>query len=214
MLAWQYEAGVSIFGCDEYAVYSSKAIKLATGVASMVVQSDLKCDRGGEFKTALNTDIFLAVWARVVGDGRYHIHDWTVKADADAVFFPARLRGVVVRQVERPGGVYINNCRLGMHGPLEVLSRNAVRAWARGSPRCVLHFTRLCAGPCMRGEDRFLDQCLQVLGVDRHNEYGLLLEDQCSPPVDWQSCRNATVAGFHPFKSLEQYQGCVARASA
>jgi len=177
------------------------------------VESDLKCKVGGEFKTALNTEIFMVVWSKVVGDGRYRLHDWTVKVDPDAVFFPARLRRNVQHISEKPEGVYVNNCRRGMHGPFEVFSRNAVRAWARGSIRCVQHFTRLCSGPCLWGEDMFIDQCLsKVLHVHRVNQFSLLVEDHCDPPKNWRDCRSSEAAAFHPFKTLSGYRGCAKRA--
>jgi len=109
----------------------------------------------------------------------------------------------------------LNNCRHGLHGPIEVFSRNAVRSWARGSPRCVKHFTKLCSGPCLWGEDMFIDQCLwKVLGVKRQDEFKLLVEDHCDPPEGWADCKNGSMASFHPFKSLSGYKGCVERASA
>jgi len=213
LLAWQYVAGLSIFACDEYAVYSNKSEKVAPGVNSSIVKSDLKCKFGGEFKTALNTEIFMEVWSKLVGDGRYRFHDWTVKVDPDAVFFPARLRGSVQHIPEKPEGVYLNNCRRGMHGPFEVFSRNAVRAWARGSISCVRHFTRLCSGPCLWGEDMFIDQCLsKVLHVSRVDQFTLLIEDHCDPPTNWDDCRNPAAAAFHPFKTLSGYRGCANRA--
>jgi hypothetical protein len=219
LLALQYREGLSIFGCDEYEVYSNMTLEVAPGdgvLTTVRVKSDLKCKKGGEFKTALNNDIFLAVWAKVISDGRYRFHDWTVKVDPDCVFFPARLRAILVNHKDPGGqGMYLNNCKRGMHGPLEVLSRNAVLAWGKGQAHCTKHFTKLCSGPCLWGEDMFLDQCLQkVLKVKRDFDEHLLVEDHCDPPPDWYSCREASAVAFHPFKEPAGFRHCVRNASS
>jgi hypothetical protein len=217
LLAFQYSKGASIFGCDEYGVYSNRRMVITPGLNTSVVQHSLKCEFGGEFGTALNTEIFLAVWAKVIADGRYAFHDWTAKVDPDAVFFPLRLRSLVQsHQANSYGGVYLNNCRLGMHGPLEVFSTAAVRLMGGGLQQCKQYFDQVCDGPCQWGEDMFVDQCFQkVLHVVRDNEYNLLMEDHCDPPAGWQSCQgpgSVSVAAFHPFKSVATYQQCMDNA--
>merc|ERR1719220_2047052 len=121
---------------------------MVRGFKTRTVASNLTCKKGGEFGTALNTEIFLAVWARVVSDGRFQVHDWTVKVDPDCGFFPDRLRTILLHHAEGPAGVYLNNCKLGLHGPLEVLSRKAVSAWWAGVPKCQQHFNQACSGDC------------------------------------------------------------------
>jgi len=224
VLPWSYEKGLvqlqylngqSIFGCDEYAVYSNQEIQVADGVVTKIVDSDLRCKMGGEFGTCLNTPVFLAVWKRILTDDRPHLHDWTVKVDPDAVFFPARLRAVLVHYKEMPRGIYLNNCRFGLHGPLEVFSRNAVDTWGNGREICVVHFNKTCSGPCKWGEDMFIDQCLlKVLNVSRAFEPNLLVEDHCAPPDGWQDCSDPMMVSFHPFKNLEDHQQCIRSAEA
>jgi len=212
LLVMQRERHVSIFACDEYAVYSSKEILLHRGVKTSVVNSDLKCKIGGEFQTALNNDIFLAVWDKVFKDARYKFHDWVVKADPDSVFFPQRLRVAVQFHPDTGEGIYLNNCRFGLHGPLEVLSKNAVDKWAAGTQQCVDHFNQVCSGPCLWGEDMFMDQCMQkVLKVKRDDDWNLLSEPHCEA-TDWQDCKNGRVT-FHPFKKMEDYEACLEAAN-
>ncbi|CAE8604897.1 unnamed protein product, partial [Polarella glacialis] len=127
LLAWQYRNGVSIFGCDGFAVYSNTTVQLAPNLVSRVVDSNLHCDYGGDSNSALNAWIFMAVWRQVIIDGDYLNFPWTVKVDPDAVFFPNRLRPLLR---EHQGSGYINNCKYGMHGPIEVLERRAVDALA------------------------------------------------------------------------------------
>ena len=44
---------VNIFACDEWAVYSSRKVDVVPRfLQSAVVDSDLKCDMGGEFGTS------------------------------------------------------------------------------------------------------------------------------------------------------------------
>mmetsp|Transcript_51348 Transcript_51348/g.164430 ORF Transcript_51348/g.164430 Transcript_51348/m.164430 type:complete len:510 (+) Transcript_51348:66-1595(+) len=213
LLRGQYQNAANLFACNEFEVYSNRSVEVTPGLVTRVVPISLKCKYGGEFKTALNTDIFIALWKKVVQDARYLHYDWTVKVDADAVFMADRLRVLLQAHKEGPRGAYLSNCRMGMHGPLEVLSRNAVTIWYHGIQRCVQHFTKLCSGPCLWGEDMFIDQCLQkVLNASREDEYQVMLEDHCDPPQDWGSCKNSTVAAFHPFKSLDGYRQCLASA--
>lgn len=213
LIAMQYKKKVSLFDCDEAAVYSSKIFEITPGLETKKVDSDLKCKYGGEFKTALNTEIFFAVWDAVFAQERYSLHAWTIKVDADCVFLPARLRLDLAHHTEGPRGTYINNCRMGMHGPLEVFSHLAVEQWKAGRQRCVDHFTRLCSGPCLWGEDMFIDQCLEkVLRVQRDDDWSLLVEDHCDPPMGWQSCLDVTKAAFHPFKDEDEWRRCMTDA--
>lgn len=213
LLAMQHKRNVSLFACDAYSVYSNEELEVAPGVNTSIVDSDLKCGKGGEFGTALNLDIFLAVWTKVVQEQHFRHHHWTVKVDPDAVFFPERLSKVLEIHPESEEGVFINNCRFGMHGPIEVLSRNAVTKWAGGSLKCVLHFQEICNGDCFWGEDLFVDQCLwKVLNVRRDNDFRLLLEDHCEPPPNWDKCDDASAVTFHPFKTMHGYEDCLEAA--
>jgi len=215
LVALQYKTRSGIFGCDEYTVYSNKAMSVAPGVTTAVVNNSLRCKKGGIYMTALNTDIFVALWEKVIMDNRFGFHDWTAKVDPDAVFFAPRLRAILRRHKEGPNGVLLNNCKYGLHGPLEVFSRNALRAWAEGKDRCKAHFDRKCSGPCPFGEDMYMDKCLAlVLGVRRDNDWGLLWEDHCDPPRGWSKCLNDKIVAFHPFKNKDKYQHCLANANS
>ncbi|CAK0847846.1 unnamed protein product, partial [Prorocentrum cordatum] len=177
LLEDQESRGTGMFDCDDWMIYSNKAVPIGPKKAS-VIDSDLKCKMGGEFGTALNLDIFIVLWTKLVEDAVYLEHNWTVKVDPDAVFFPLRLRVILTTHTEVEGGTYINNCKYGLHGPLEVFSRNAVTAWSTGWRDCKTTFEAKCGGDCYWGEDLFIDQCLdKVLGVKRDNDFRLLLED-------------------------------------
>jgi len=191
-------------------------MQVAPGVSTSLVDVSLSCRMGGEFKTALNMPIFRAVWNQVFQDGRYRYHDWTVKADPDCVFFPQRLRPLLLQHHEAaPGGTYLNNCKLGMHGPLEVFSRNAVQTLVQNWLGCEQHFQQLCSGDCRWGEDMFVDQCLwKVMHVQRDFEGLLLREDHCHPPPGWDTCSYMPrVVAFHPFKTVGGYKRCMQNAA-
>merc|ERR1712050_792410 len=67
-------------------------------VLTLPIPGNLSVKYGGKWNTALNTDIFIGVWNAVSLLGRYQYHDWTVKVDPDAVFFPERLRELLLRK--------------------------------------------------------------------------------------------------------------------
>lgn len=217
LLEKQMKYGQSIFGCDGYDVYSNRSWMFGNGHYARIVDINLKCEIGGEFKTALNAGIFKAVWLQVVNDGTYQFYDWTVKADPDCVFFPDRLRTLLQghNALANSNGVYLNNCRFGMHGPLEVFSKAAVVRLVDGWEECEAGFRIKCSGDCRWGEDMFIDQCLsKVLNAKREDEYNLLTEDHCDPPDNWDDCSDTSKAAFHPFKQWDLYKQCVLRASS
>jgi len=213
-LKMQHSLRTGIFACDGYEVYSNKTMKVASGIETKIVQSDLTCGRGGDSYTALNSWIFIAVWRRVIDDGTYKDYDWTVKVDPDAVFFADRLRSVLADH--RSAG-YVGNCGYGMHGPIEVLSRRAVLTLAKDyaasddkakPERCV---KELRFG--LWGEDMFLDQCLtKVHKVSSVVDVRLLCEANCNCP-DWFWCVNGSQrVSFHPFKRADMYRQCLANS--
>ena len=131
MVKEQQRMGASIFGCEEYAVFSDGNVRQEIGIdgggrvirSIVIPQIKRKAmgnlqDKGVTTNSWLNTQTFLQVWTLLEKlDRRYAKHDWVVKVDPDAVFFPDRL-GRLLQGREKAG--YINNCKYGMHGPLEV----------------------------------------------------------------------------------------------
>lgn len=211
LLATQYKEGMNIFACEKFKVYSNESVKIGTGLQSAAVDVNLTCSFGGEFGTALNTDIFITVWRKLIADADYLQMDWTVKADPDCVWFPRRLRAILVDHPEEDAGVFLNNCWRGMHGPIEVFSKNGVTAWGAGIEQCKTVFNAMCSGPCQWGEDMWADQCMwKVLHIRRDDVFELLIEDHCDPPDDdgWKTCHDATMVAYHPFKKEDEYRDC------
>jgi hypothetical protein len=268
LLQAQHNKGVGIFACDESELFSNTTMGLGSKVTLM--PGSLEVQYGGKWGTALNTNIFSRVWAEILRRGRYRFHDWAVKVDPDAVFFPDRLQNLLRRHTpeskvplggpqeptevrcgqcalpshqhqtcalrvkafqkqgrtcakalelaareppedcgcvcddlacDRPpeAAMYLNNCKWGLHGPIEVLSRRAVAIYVTGLPQC----EALMKQPW--GEDKYLDHCMQQLGVMRVSEFHLLSETACGETP--APCGGSDVA-FHPFKTIQTYFDC------
>jgi len=214
MLAMEHGLGTSIFACEEFSIYSSAVFQIVEGVYTEQVNSDLKC----EFhEIAWNTNIFIAVWAKVIADGTFRARDWTVKVDADATFLPDRLRAALQ---DHPNAGYISNCHFGLHGPIEVFSRRAVEALAADYGRsvggsrpetCVQRMPEAITGRAQWGEDMFVDKCLtEVLGVTGELDSRIMCEAHCDCP-NWYWCANGTSrVTYHPFKREDMYRQCLA----
>lgn len=217
LLNTQYDMRAGIFACEGHDVFSSKEVpigsSLSTPIRTTKVESDLKCEVGGDFETALNTDIFLIVWAAVSDKGAWHLHDWTVKADPDTAFFPDRLRMKLRGIPDAPEGAYLENCRYGMHGPLEAFNRRATGALLDHKQYCLDTLQRACNGACPFGEDMFVDRCLgDVVGVRRIEAYHVVDESHCDGQA-WMLCDDPTKAAFHPCKTVEALQTCLRNAA-
>ncbi|CAE7193803.1 endou [Symbiodinium sp. CCMP2456] len=216
MMTQQYNQKLGIFACTGFAVYSNQEMVLAEGLITKKVYTSQMCETGGEFKTALNLRIFAAYWKQLFVDGDFLNYNYVIKADADTVFLFNRLPPLLAKYDDRASGydgkgVYFNNCKYGMHGPLEVFSQNAVLALWGLFETCYYYFLDLCSGDCNWGEDLWCDQCLKRKAnrtIDRVNLYDLLQERHCDPPKDWDSCTDPDVVAFHPFKSVETWQAC------
>jgi len=197
LLAFQHMRGAGVFGCEEYAIYSTQPLQPAPGVKSIIVH-------GG-----INSSAYTEVWKKVVAEGRFRFHEWTVKADASAVFFPARLRSILNGMQEPTGGLYFSNCEGGLRTPLAVLSRIAVQVYALGYSRCEEGRNSTVAdGP--EAEGHFIDQCLsQVLEVERKTDLGLLSDPSCQSHD--LTC-TGDYAAFYPFSMVDDYANCLTAA--
>jgi hypothetical protein len=206
LVKWQHKERKGIFDCDQHAVYSNTTNIDLMGAQVLLVPTDLACPTGGQWKTRLNTPIFIKLWQQVVRDGQYSLTAWTVKVDPDAVFLPQRLRDVVGSPshhgAQEGNGIFADNCeyRHSLHGPIELLSRRALEVYSLG------HQAH-CKQPPQ--EDVYMRACLLKLGVKKIQDYSLLAEEYCF--WDWRSCKASRVA-FHPFKTLQGQWDCFANA--
>jgi len=215
----QLEGNMGIYSCDGCTLFSNVSMLFGqehTGIIqTSIIHGALKVPTGGQYLTALNTDVFLKVWHAVVQEGKFEKFDWTVKVDPDTVFFPSRLRELLAKppmsdllhgtvpcdscDLKLQRAMYLSNCQFGLHGPLEVLSRGAVVAFVRGLQRCD------AIRQLPWGEAWFLDHCLPQLGVRREHQGALLDEEHCGQHPE--PCEAPRVA-FHPFKAWNDFQAC------
>lgn len=163
----------------------------------------------GNWQSVVNTDIFTKVWEEVRAEGKYKQHDWTAKVDADAVFFPDRLKAHI--QGLRPPkdeAVYFHNIdfKFKFQGAIEVLSQKAVDKFLDSSALCADHLGH------EGGEDFFTMQCLDAVKVGYMEDFSLL-DDKYTHPKGWNlydvdSCQDPATVAFHPYKADYTWWGC------
>lgn len=223
LLSAQLEKRVGLFACDKWVVYSNETIPIGN-TYTVPIAGSLACKFSRHY--ALNTEVFVRVWEAMAQDGQYRNYDWIVKVDADTVFFPRRLRNLLGKDTSKyAGAVYLNNCWKGMHGPIEVVSREAAEAFSTKMNQCN-QLRSQAMQPYLSntdwnhafGEDVFIARCLGLLRVRKADSFDLLEEASCPPKSSPQvmeepACDSMHVA-FHPFKTVASYFNCLNRASA
>lgn len=207
----QLEKGVGIFQCDDWSVLSNESVILSHGppavIRTDVLPGSLKCSFGGEYHTALNSEVFYRAWTKVVEIGRFLQYDWTVKADPDAVLLPQRLRKHTLDR-NAQASLYINNCFEGLHGPIEVVSLGGMKVFKAGLKSCKQILEREWM---TYGEDVWLRRCYGLLGLARVDDYDVLREKACKPFKDPIPCKYNAVS-FHPLKTPDKYFKCLLQA--
>jgi len=170
-----------------------------------------------EWGSFSNIDMFMDIWQQVKGLGNWANYDWTVKADADAVFLPQRLKDHLFN-LRTPKGarVYLENInyKFKFMGAIEIMTKEALELFLDLGHTCI-------RGKHEGGEDSFLKACLDGLGVD-HQEDWLILRDKYAglgPPCDdgwavayhymkkshdWSTCYNEVMCGSKMGKGCDQ----------
>merc|ERR1712113_253048 len=182
---------LGVFGCDAHDLFHSWATNSAgwdTGTSTLV-----------------NTDVFINVFDQVRKRGKYLKHDWTVKADADCVFVPQRLRQHI-QKLRPPAhtGVYVKNNGMdpglgnnGFLGAIEIFSKRAMQVYFDNAAGCKKYFGLSC------GEDGFFKGCMDALGI------GFMKDDDIFfPDHGAGACRQTQRVAFHPLKTAEKWQHC------
>lgn len=236
LLTQQRAKGVSIFDCNEAAVYSDVVVSLGGGVNTIKVD-DTEGDfhfahrkkTGGKQGPWVNTGLFKQVWKAVGESANYKKWDWTVKADPDAVFVPARLKSRI-RMIPRPtNGLFLTNCRhvdYGFFGNLEVYSSMAFSVLVANIDKCndmlpwKVGIKDGKYGPM--GEDLFAEICMEKNGVSKADAFDITIDGACPAdrPYDqiankhWQyGCDRTTAAAMHPFKKPNDWLECYSKTT-
>jgi len=195
-----------IFGCDEYGVWASKKFSLGSGIVTIpFFQAPVGVSKDG---TAGNAALFMNFWDAVHSDFRYHLHDFTIKADPDAVLLPDRIRNHLASLHGQR--VYVKNCAkfVGpgwpmMFGSLEAFSRSALDAYFAGQQRCKNELQWYAWG-----EDLYMGTCMDHLGVGNVADMGIISDGVCRGV----NCGDGWSAAFHPFKDVGAWFGCFNQA--
>jgi len=163
----------SLSGCDGFAVYSNVTIDKILGSNAVfggkAWTGPMEVESESWWGFAMNKPIFTHVWRQVFADGNYRLYDWTVKLDADAVLVPEKLRSILRQRHPFPGAVFLTARPPYLLGALEVLSRDAVSAYAENPGLCE-------TGVSSPREDDYLQKCLQMLNVRRIHDLEILEE--------------------------------------
>jgi len=226
LMRMQFQNKLGIFdqNCDEWAIYSNETVSVNCGsddekYDSSLIEGSLQAHKGGKYNTSMNTEIFERFWDRVMKDPRSWKHDWIVKVDPDTMFLPGRLKEMIsskqgpFEKEEPAGGMYLNNCFLGMHGPIEVFTKRAMGNYFSNKKKCET------GPPGEHGqEDWYLRSCFKLLDIEKVDAYNVLMESEnaCKEkPSGWEPDRPPCFApevAFHPFKNIESMMHCWAEA--
>jgi len=171
-------------------------------VTKKIPNTDLNAGYDPATHTAQNTWIFHNAWRLMLDEGKWKNHDWIVKVDADCVFIPSRLQAIardawVGRVGREDKGAFLNNCRLGLHGPIEIFSRLAMQTYNETWSWCSLGAPQ---------EDVYIERCMWSSGVRQIDAFSTLEELHCGQPWFWNCQGN--IVSFHPFKDAGQWQRC------
>merc|ERR1711966_599804 len=196
----QLQEGAGIFACDGYIVLTQhEQVSLGllgrsnNSVDELLTTSVADADgvtigTSGE-GFAVNAELFSFAWKTILADGRYRQHDWTVKADPDAVLLPWRLqehlRSHTYRDIEEGGSFYVVNCNLYpenpnfpmIYGAVEVFSTKALQVYGEGESHCL---GSLPWKDWQWGEDKFMGKCMELLGVTRLEDFEQVGDQRCT----------------------------------
>jgi len=205
------ERRAAIYACNDAAIISREEVWLGKDNCDQDVMTWVnpvpevgKGQYGVNGQTTssfLNTQIFRVAWGTLIESGKLWDHDFTVKVDPDAVFFPDRLRNLVREHSGSP--VFFTTCEsYGKHllyGSLEVFSKEAVGSYKDVS-------AERCTGMDWSGmgEDIYMQKCMEKCGVTSIDGVPLVGDENCNSAP----CSDGSKAAFHAFKDNDAYWNC------
>jgi len=221
--------GASIFGCEQWRVYSDVETWLTPGKVNTVKVEDTNGDfhfaKRKKTGTWINSNMFIATWKAIKEEGLWSGMDWTVKVDADAVFLPSRLRDYLGQVEVTKNGIYLENCKYvnyGFFGSLEVISHDAAATYMANLDDCVesLNYkgSEKVTGNEPWGEDLFAQRCMDLRGVDKVSAFDINTDASCAAwrpegqkkNRKWRpDCATAQTPAIHHFKTPEEYFNCL-----
>lgn len=206
----QLVQGMGIFQCNDWAVMTNEAVALnrwgAHGFPTIPEgQIDPMVDLASWAVgyTQANSATLRVVWSALKESEKLSKHDWVVKVDSDAVWFPDRLRKHLKAYLPSHGNdwdsVFLNNCQRynTMLGPIEVISKKAALQLATGMGSCAAVDGSI--------EDKFIVDCLKQLGVNSYTDQTLLNDLYCDGT---SHCIDRWRVAFYPHKSVGNFTAC------
>lgn len=149
-----------------------------------------------------NIQSFINAWNMVKDDGRWKQNDWSIKVDPDAVFFPEHFRRKLEWVYKTPQGatVYMRNTfyKFKLLGAIEALTREALELYFARGWECEAHLGQ------EGGEDYWLLQCLEGLGVDYQTDESLLHDKYAAD----ENCDDGYSVAHHFFKKIDDWDAC------
>lgn len=224
----QLQHRTGIFGCHEYSIFSDGKLSLGMGPWGPVEAVSIPGAAawhapipGSSELVWHNTGVFARAWSRIYKDGAFRRHHWTIKVDPDTAFLPGVLQRRLQEQtwLDPEVPMYLLNCQKwhSFQGPLEVLSRGA-------ADKLFGSYTQCQASLQWKewGEDWFVSNCLNFLGVQNREGFELLDDMWCGSEYSHTGrtyeeetkakggpvCTDGKPA-FHPYKTTEDLKTCL-----
>jgi len=232
LLMKQAEKKVSLFACDMSAVYGDVAVESEYLTVTKVedVDNDFHFAKRKHMGTWINTGLYAQTWKAIAAKGDYADYDWSVKVDADAVFFPEKLIARISLLPISPTGGFLANCEgveYGFFGNLEVFSKTAFSILLANVDTCKTKTVKNWKvgihkgkyGPM--GEDLFAEMCLRKNGVEEIDAFDITKDGCCSAKrpgnekknKKWKpDCATTSTPAMHPFKKPAEYFACMEAA--
>merc|ERR1712190_165999 len=234
LLKMVQEKKASIFACDKAEVYGDAAVSLGGDVMVQKVEDVEHTFHFAKRKHAgawINTGMYQQIWKALAKKGDYAAYDWTVKADADAVFFPGKLVERVHLMPVPPTGTFLINCekvKYGFFGNLEVISKTAFSILLANVDTCntdtvsnwKLGIEKGKYGPM--GEDLFAEMCMRKNGVTALEAFDITKDGACEAKrpgnekknKKWKpDCSTTDTPAIHPFKKPADFIKCMEEAA-
>jgi len=222
LIRLQLKMHIGIFSCDDVATLSGRSILLGEGhrydngsaiqvyswLNPATTASKGSFEQGDNTVSFKNTQIFISAWNILVGSGALFKHNWTVKADPDAVLFPERLRWHLKPHTDGDVPKHLKNCNYkglaALYGSLEVFNQHAMWAYKQKHQKCMDEL------PWQHwGEDQWIDTCMwKILGSAPVNDYTLVGDHRCMKA----ECEDTWRAAFHDYKTEWSYLDCYQRS--
>jgi len=211
LMDFQFRRGVGIFACDDYSLYSRFEVGAEDGVyTTSLMEGNITCLRDHTFLSCYARELQRMVWHTVVTEGKFKEFAWTVKVAPSAVFLPSRLRVVLANAASTGKAAYINNCKFGLHGPLQVLTREAVAIFDGRVSECATRSLEEAAFAYAQDDGALMEFCLAtVMDVPRIDRFGILGDEHCG--IDgWAECSGFSAA-YEPMENPRTFGMCLDR---